>query len=45
MKTYYIGIDLDIAGIEAKSEEEALKKANGFIKDGCYSLKVVDIDN
>lgn len=45
MKTYYISIDLDSAGIEAKSEEEALKEANRQIKEGSYSLNIVDSDD
>jgi len=44
MTTYYISVDLDQAGIEAKSEEEALKKAEKLIKEGCYSLNIVDKD-
>lgn len=41
---YYISIDLDVAGIEAESEEEALEKANELIKEGSYSLNIVDRD-
>lgn len=43
-KTYYISVDLDVAGIEAKNEEEALKEANEYIKSGAYSLNIVDVD-
>lgn len=44
MKRYYISVDLDIAGIEAENEEEALKEANRQIKDGAYSLNIADVD-
>jgi len=45
MKRYYVSIDLDVAGIEAESEEEALQKAEEYIRDGGYSLQIVDRDN
>jgi len=44
MKRYFISVDLDISGIEAKSEEEALKEAKQYIKDGSYSLNIIDVD-
>ena len=44
MKTYYISIDLDVAGIEANSEEEALEIANKLIKNKEYSLNIVEVD-
>lgn len=44
MKKYYISIDLNVAGIEAKSEEEALRQANDLIKEGDYTLNIVDVD-
>lgn len=44
MKTYYLSVDLDGAGIEAKDEEEAYRIANEEIKDGLYSLNIVDSD-
>ena len=45
MKTYYISIDLDVAGIEAKNEEEAYTKAHKLIKDRGYALEIVDTDD
>ena len=44
MKIYYISVDLDEGGIEAENEEEALKKANELLKEKCYSLNIVDVD-
>lgn len=41
---YYFSVDLDVAGIEADSEEEALSIANQQIKDGSYTLNIVDKD-
>ena len=41
-KRYYISIDLNQAGIEARNEEEAIKEARKLIKSGCYSLNIVD---
>ena len=42
MKRYFISIDLEQAGIEAESREEALKEANKLIKEGCYSVEICD---
>ena len=44
-KRYFISIDLNIAGIEAKSEEEACRLANQYIRGGDYSLNVVDSED
>jgi hypothetical protein len=41
---YYFSVDLDVAGIEADNESEALEIANQQIKDGSYTLNVVDKD-
>jgi len=43
-KTYYISIDLNTSGIEAKDEEEAYKIANELIANGDYSLSVADVE-
>jgi hypothetical protein len=42
MKRYFISIDLNEAGIEAKSEEEAYEKANELIKERDYTLNICD---
>jgi hypothetical protein len=42
MKRYFISIDLNQAGIEAESQEEALKEANRLIRDGDYTLNICD---
>lgn len=42
MKRFFISVDLDVAGVEADNEEEALKIAKQYIKDGSYSLSIAD---
>jgi hypothetical protein len=42
LKRYYISIDLNEAGIEAESEDQALTEANRQIKEGSYTLNIVD---
>jgi len=42
-KTYYISVDLH-SPVKARSETEALKKANKEISEGCYTLNIVDTD-
>lgn len=44
MKTYYISVDLDVSGIEAHNEGEALKIANEYINEGRYTLSIADIN-
>ena len=41
---YTISVDLDSAGIEAQSEQEALSKARELIQAGAYSLMIVDTE-
>lgn len=44
MEKYYVSVDLDVSGIEANSEEDALEKAKEYIEEGEYSLNIVDTD-
>jgi hypothetical protein len=44
MKKYYISVDLDVSGIEAHNEGEALKIANEYINEGRYTLDIADVD-
>ena len=43
MKEYFLSVDLD-SSVMAESEDEAYKKAMESIKEGFYSLKIVDVE-
>ena len=42
MKRYFISIDLNQAGIEAEDRAEAISEAIKQIKEGAYSVQIVD---
>ena len=44
MKTYIVSVSLD-SYPEAHSEQEAIKKANEAIRQGFYSLEIVEVED
>ena len=42
MKTYYFSIDFNQSGFEGKDKNEAMDKAEQAIKDGDFSINLVD---